>query len=137
MTSTSATRPLTEGERTLARWMLEHGSPEAGRFINQLNMAEATTWRCECGCASFNFKIQDHAEAPPGVNILGDFVFGSESELAGVFIFESGGALGGVEVYGLAGDAPAVLPQPSELRPFEQSSEQAPSSTGSGGNNGA
>lgn len=111
-------RPLTQQEYELARWMLEYGGPEAQQFLQQLSIATATTWRCPCGCPSFNFKIDGMSEAPPGVNLLGDYVFGNEKELAGIFIFESGGVLSGVEVYALAAEPPAILPNPSSLRPF-------------------
>ena len=122
--NTDANRPLTETERTLARWMLEHGNADASAFLAQLELAEVTPWRCACGCASFNFEIRGRAPAPPGVRILGDFVFGTPSDLSGIFIFESGGTLSGVEVYGLAGDAPKFLPRPGELKPFRASASK-------------
>lgn len=125
MTRTANTRPLTDAERRLARWMLENGGTDARPYLSQLEAAEATTRRCECGCASFNFKVRGRPEAPPGVHILGDFVFGTEAELSGVFIFESNGTLSGVEVYGLAGDAPSALPEPESLRPWEGSPPEA------------
>ena len=118
MKSSLATRPLTDRERALARWMLENGGPEARAFLGQLEAAEATNWRCPCGCASFNFKVRGKPSAPPGVHILGDYVFGTEANLAGVFIFSSNSILSGVEVYGLASDAPNVLPEPDVLRSF-------------------
>lgn len=111
-------RPLTDEERSLAEWMLRNGSPEATDFLEQLNAASATAWKCPCGCASFNFKIAGRPEAPPGVHILGDFLFGADENLAGIFIFESGGILSGVEVYWMGADAPAALPAPGELRPY-------------------
>jgi hypothetical protein len=114
-----ANRPLTPSERRLAHWMLENGSAEAAAFLSQLARAEVTSWRCPCGCASFNFRVKGMAEAPPGAHILGDFLFGTTKDLAGIFIFSSAGILSGVEVYGLAGDAPKQLPTPEELRPFE------------------
>ena len=119
MAPTVTTRPLTDDELRLARWLLENGGPDTRAYLSQLEAAEATTWRCSCGCASFNFKVQGRPEAPPGVHILGDFVFGPEADLSGVFIFESNGTLSGVEVYGLAGDAPAALPEPESLRSWE------------------
>lgn len=117
MNETLATRPLSAHERRLALWMLENGTPAAFPFILQLKQAEATSWRCVCGCASFNFKFAEKSEAPPGVNILGDFVVGEEQDSFGIFIFESEGVLSGVEVYGLAEDAPHTLPQIEQLRP--------------------
>jgi hypothetical protein len=115
---TESNRPLTEAERNLARWMLQHGLPEAEEFLSQLDEAEATSWRCPCGCASVNFRIKGHRPAPPGVHILGDFVFGTDHDLNGVFIFEQAGILSGIEVYGGTGDAPKSLPSPGLLRPL-------------------
>lgn len=113
------TRPLTPAELALAQWMLKNGTPEGQTYLPQLEFAEATLWKCECGCASFNFRIKGQPEAPPGVHVLGDYLFGSGENLSGVFIFSSADILSGVEIYGLAGDAPHVLPTPEELRSFE------------------
>jgi hypothetical protein len=113
-----ATRSLKVEERQLVRWMLEHGSLDAIQFLPQLESAKATTWRCSCGCASFNLVI-DGRRAPPGVHILADFVFGNEHELSGIFVFENEGILSGVEVCGYAVDAPKSLPAIESLRPFE------------------
>ncbi len=60
-------------------------------------------------------------EAPTGVGILGDFMFGDEDNLAGIFIFQSGGILSGVEVYGMASEAPDTLPSPVSLRKYSES----------------
>ena len=116
--ASAANRPLTAHERSLARWLLEHGIPEAKPFLSQLDSAEVTPWQCECGCASINFQVRGDPPAPPGVHILSDYLFGGEQDLSGIFIFESGGLLSGLEVYGLAGDAPRFLPQAEALRPW-------------------
>jgi hypothetical protein len=118
------TRSLTDEERALARWMLENGTPEAQEFLGQLQLAEATDWRCPCGCASFNFRVNGHPAAPPGVHILGEFLASSGDSLSGIFIFSSNGILSGIEVYGLADDAPRVLPSPHELRPYEAGAQK-------------
>ena len=113
------TRPITENEMLLARWMLENGTPEASKYIEQLAVAEVIDSRCPCGCASFNFKIGGLPDAPPGVHVIGDYLLGDEATLAGAFIFESGGILSGVELYGLAGDAPKCIPSPKDLRQYD------------------
>jgi hypothetical protein len=113
-------RPLSEAERQLSRWMLENGTAEAPEFLKQLEVAEATHWRCPCGCASFNFKVKDMPAAPPGVHILGDFVFYDGENVAGIFIYSSNGILSGLEVTGLAGDAPKTLPEPRQLLTHEE-----------------
>lgn len=114
---TDTNRSLSASEHALARWMLENGTPEALAFLEQLEGAEVTSWRCPCGCASINFHVRGRAPAPPGVHILGDFVCGPLDAPAGAFIYESGGTLGGIEVYSLASDAPSLLPA-APLRPF-------------------
>ena len=110
--------PLTEAEYRVARWMLEHGGPDAGAYLPQLELARVVS-RCPCGCASVDFEIAGYPRPSGGMHVLGDFLCGGESDLIGVFIFECGGVLAGVEVYGLAGDAPATLPEPKALRLFD------------------
>jgi len=116
--TSSSNRPLSNEECELALWMLRHGGPDSERYISQLDQAEVTSWRCPCGCASFNFQIRGKPLARPGVHVLGDFVFGDDEKLRGIFIFESGGILSGVEVCGMAGDAPTSLPNIGDLRPL-------------------
>lgn len=110
-------RPLTEFERELARWMLEHGRPEARVYLAQLEHATVVSG-CSCGCASIDFMIAGRCAPATGLNILGDYLFGGPEDLAGAFVFECGGVLAGIEVYGLARDNPAELPHPNSLRPF-------------------
>ncbi|MBR0707308.1 hypothetical protein [Bradyrhizobium liaoningense] len=117
--SSEQNRPLTDAERVLARWMLEHGTEEARQYLDQLELAEVTPWKCRCGCASINFQIRGHAEAPPGAQILGEFLVNDGDHPSGIFIYSSDGLLKGIDVYGLAGDAPSVLPLPEELSAFE------------------
>jgi hypothetical protein len=105
--------------------MLEHGEPRAQEFLEQLALAEVTSWRCPCGCASINLQIKGRELAPQGVQILGDFIFGPDDAPAGIFIFESAGLLSGIEVYGLAGDAPVELPCEDDLRLLASSSNKS------------
>ena len=124
MDETSSNRALTDAERSLVRWMLEHGKPGAQQYVLQLDRAEVTDWRCPCGCASFHLLIVGQPKPSGPMHVLADHVFGDESSLSGVFVFEQGGILAGLEVYGLAADAPKVLPAPASLRPF--SADSAP-----------
>jgi hypothetical protein len=126
MSSLEQNRPLSAAEMSLARWMLEHGEPEAREFLEQLAVAEVTPWRCSCGCGSINLQIKGHEPAPPGVHVLADFIFGSGDESAGIFIFENGGLLSGIEVYGRAGDAPRELPREDVLRSWASGDEVCP-----------
>jgi hypothetical protein len=113
-------RPLTAAGYQLARWMLENGGPEAKGFLPQLEHARVVA-RCPCGCASIDFEIAGYPRPAGGLRVLGDFLCGGENDLSGVFIFERDGVLAGIEVYGLAGDAPEMLPELGALRPFDAS----------------
>jgi hypothetical protein len=113
-------RQLSEHERRLVRWMLEHGGPEAAAFLPQLDEAEVKPWKCACGCASINFHVRGRPEAPPGVHVIADFYFGDTLEdMNGIFVYEKDGTLSGLEVYGMAGDAAKSLPEPEDLRPID------------------
>src|SRR5580693_5152312 len=111
-------RPMLIEEKNLVRWMLEHGKPEAKNFLSQLDKAEVTPWRCPCGCASINFLIPGHPAPSGGLHPLADFIFGNDENLSGIFVYEQNGVLAGLEVYGLAGDAPRLLPSSNSLRSF-------------------
>jgi hypothetical protein len=109
-------RPLSPEEHRLARWLLEHGTSDAASFLSQLENAEITPDRCKCGCASIGFQIKGLPIAPPGVNVLSEYFFGSMDELCGIFIFENEGVLSGIEVFGYGVDNPTYLPTPEMLR---------------------
>jgi hypothetical protein len=114
-------RPLTTEERILVRWMLEHETARAADFILQLQHARVVS-RCRCGCASVDFEVDGYPAPSGGLTILGDFLYGPDHDLSGAFVFARAGVLAGIEVWSLSGsDAPRVLPQPAELRPFAAS----------------
>lgn len=119
-------RPLTADERSLVRWLLEHGTPEGLRLLPQLDHAEVAPWRRPCGCASINFVIAGHAPPSGGMNVAADFVYGDGEETKGVFVWDTAGVLAGLEVWAVANDAPRTLPSPEELRPMETATSWPP-----------
>jgi hypothetical protein len=52
------------------------------------------------------------------MNILSEYLFGDEADPKGIFVWECNGILAGLEVYGLAADAPKILPRVESLRPY-------------------
>ncbi|MBU6414216.1 MAG: hypothetical protein KGS45_12170 [Planctomycetes bacterium] len=117
-----STRPLTDEERTLLRWMLENGGDEARAFLPQLERARATTWKCTCGCASLELNIRGYQTPDCGFNPIVDFGFGTDENgnPHDIFVYELSGVLGGIEVGGFGVNAPRWLPTPEELRPHRK-----------------
>ncbi|MDL5053218.1 hypothetical protein QQ056_06630 [Oscillatoria laete-virens NRMC-F 0139] len=112
-------RPLTDQERALARWMIQHGADGAERFLEQLDQATVVSG-CDCGCASVDFQIGDRPrDYRPGLTIISDYLYErSEEEKYGVFIFTQDDMLSGIETHSFC-DRPAPLPRVDELIPFE------------------
>jgi hypothetical protein len=118
-------RELSTQEHGLIEWMLKHGSGEPQHFLEQLAGARVVS-RCSCGCASIDLAVPGRRLPEGGLRIIGDFLFGEDASLCGAFVFEREGLWAGLEVYGLAVEAPRVLPRPDELRPFATDSQLAP-----------
>lgn len=111
-------RSLTEQERALIRWMLEHAISDTAVFLSHLSRAHVVSG-CDCGCASVNLQVEGLPPPTGGLKVVADFLYGDEASLCGAFVFEQNGVLAGLEVYGLAVGAPTVLPSIASLRPFE------------------
>jgi hypothetical protein len=118
-------RDLTSEERQLILWMIEHGEPEAVRFLPQLERLQVLPTRCPCGCASIDFSIDGQSQESGPMRLIADFQFGGDSDLCGTFLFVQEGRLSGLEVYGLAVDAPKTLPTPDVLRPIPNATANA------------
>lgn len=119
-------RELSHHERALIAWMLEHGSEQHHRFLEDLAVARVVS-RCSCGCASIDLAVPARPLPDGGLRIIGDFLFGEDAALCGAFVFEREGRLAGLEVYALtAADVPRTLPHPDDLRPFAKGSQLSP-----------
>ena len=111
-------RPLTDEERRLVRWMIEHGDVAPEKFLRQLEAAIVVS-ECECGCASINFQIGDtKPDYKEGLKIICDCEYGPEEIPFGAFVFTRDDMLAGLEVYSFT-DEPAPLPAPEDLRTFD------------------
>lgn len=122
MTNTTAIpedRPLTVAEKTLVRWLLQHGTPQASRYLPQLDRARVAS-RCYCCCASIDFAIKGVVSARGNaISILADYEWRAPGgELFGVFVFERNSLLAGLEVWSQDGLGDATsLPGIKQLRP--------------------
>ena len=121
--STQQDRPLTEHERSLVRWLLEHGNPDAAEFLPQLADAWVVS-RCGCGCASIDFAIGGVLPADDaGMHILSDYGWQTDDgTYCGGFVFARGGQLAGLEVWSVDGLSSAgSLPRIDQLHPLDES----------------
>ena len=109
-------RELSDKERELIRWLLEHGTDEAASFVPQLSNIRVVS-RCGCGCPSINF-VNDRSG---GMTILADYQAGEPGiGLTGVFLFACDGRLAGLDIWSIDGVAnPKELPVPGNLTRLE------------------
>ena len=117
MTDIAEQRPLSDQERALVRWLLEHGEPHASEFLSQLEDVRVVS-RCGCGCASVNFGVRGRTPScVGGMDILSDYYWhDDEGRALGVFVFACEELLAGLEIYSLDGlTAGDVLPRHEKL----------------------
>ena len=115
-------RPLTEPERRLVAWLLQHGSERSLPFLAQLPSTTVVS-RCSCGCASIDFAVAGRTPSPEGgIEILADFRWdNADGHLFGAFVFARHDLLAGLEVWSIDGQAtPSILPTAAQLRPIDQ-----------------
>lgn len=102
----SLPRSLTDKERHLVRWMIEHQVAEPGKYLRELGHAVVAS-ECPCGCASIDFQIEGQTpNCTAGIQIIADYEYGPESLPFGAFVFTCNDMLAGLEVYSST-DTPA------------------------------
>ena len=86
--------------------------------VAELERAQASSEKCPCGCASFDFEIDGSPARTGGMNILADFLIEDGDFVGGVYIWAQNNVLRGVDVFGYTGDAPKVLAATESLIPI-------------------
>jgi len=120
-------RDLTDEERQISLWMIEHGTGDTKLFDDHLAKATVVS-ACGCGCPSIDFAIGGKEPDPESkMELFGDYFYGTDDDLCGAFVFACDGQLAGIEFYPLAADeVPAKIPLPDSLRPavFNQTNSE-------------
>ena len=108
-------RPLSEPERTLITWLLEHGSEESQTYVPQLDEVRVVS-RCGCGCPSIDFLEPGSTQS----RTVADFVGVTPEGLdVGIMLRAAEGKLSYLEVYCYGeNDGPFSLPDISTLKPL-------------------
>jgi hypothetical protein len=121
----SVPRPLTQDERDLVQWLLEHGDSEHKNLISQIdNLTVVRT--CSCGCPTVNFALNGKPVPPKGERIISDLLATVDGKDVGVLLFQNEGRLSCLEVYSCAGSDKAFgLPAISTLYSYEEAAKRA------------
>jgi len=111
-------RPLTNKERELLVWLLEHGPINATNFLPQLDIIEARS-SCSCGCPSIEFSAtvdSPFIDSPQGMRAY--FLGRSGEDEVGLMLTAGSGVLSELEIYTFSEvDRPFDLPALNTLRP--------------------
>jgi hypothetical protein len=104
----------------LLEWLLNHGTTEAGSYLEQLPMVSVIS-HCGCGCPTIDLAVNGRAAALSSpTTILAD-VGGVSPEGVNVGIIVHGreGLISELEIYSLAGNVETFsLPQLDDLERF-------------------
>jgi hypothetical protein len=114
-------RPLSEEERKLLVWLIEHGTSEAHQFIGQIEEVRVVG-RCGCGCPTVDLGIHGAKRRTVGPSqILADFMGKTPDGFeVGVLVHARGGTLSELEIYNLGEHEGAFsLPTIGTLKPTD------------------
>jgi hypothetical protein len=124
----SEDRPLTEEERELLIWLIEHKQTGTEDYLSQVDCLRVVS-RCGCGCASVNFSFDGvEPDRSTGISPFSDWFWGTEGvDLGCVFAFDCQDKVGGIEVYSVDGSrTPSELPNIDDLREFTDPTSRKP-----------
>jgi hypothetical protein len=117
--TTISDRPLSDVERGLIQWLLEHGGANAANYVSQLDQTRVAA-QCPCGCPTVDLAVGEARPAGGDKEILSDYQWqGPGDARFGVFVFARAGLLAGLEVWSIDGiETPSRLPDTTELQPL-------------------
>jgi len=109
-------RPLTEKERSIVVWLLQHGNEEASKYLPEVEQA-TVVGRCPCGCKTIYFAISGHRPKNDGMNVLSNYYWGDDDgHTNGIFVYSISGQPAGLQIYTFDGIYDKVqIPDPIRL----------------------
>ena len=114
----SLIRPLTQHERDLVRWLVEHSHPDASRLLPQIDRLSVAT-KCNCGCPSIDFALDGEPAARKGEQLVSDWIAEVDGMHVGVMLWQTNDRISTLEVYSLPGtDKPFGLPAIGSIRSY-------------------
>ena len=115
----SDVRELRPEERRLLEWLLNHGTPAAAPFLEQLPMVSVVS-RCGCGCPTIDLAVSGHAApvSSPSTILADAEGVSPEGVRVGVIVHGREGLISELEIYSMAGEAIFSLPRIVDLESF-------------------
>ena len=112
-------RPLTEEERRLLTWLVEHGHPDTAGYLPQIP-AVMVAGRCGCGCPTLDLAVAGkQADIRSVSTVIAHFCGRTpDGVMVGVMLHVREGLLSELEVYRLDTATVFSLPCPENLEPF-------------------
>lgn len=103
-------RPLTQDERDLVRWLVEHSHLNASSLLLQIDRLSVATG-CTCGCPTIDFALDGEPAATEGGVLVSDWLAEVDGMPVGVMLWQTNGRISTLEIYSLPGtDKPFGLP---------------------------
>jgi hypothetical protein len=116
----SLNRDLTQHERDVVRWLLEHGNPGAEKLIPQVDRLTVIA-KCTCGCPTVDFALDGKPVPGKGHGLISDNLGEVDGMSVGVMLFATGEKIFMLEVYSTAGtDKTFGLPAVKDLFSWEE-----------------
>jgi hypothetical protein len=104
-------RALTQHERDLIRWLIEHSfDKDARRLLPQIDRLSVAS-KCTCGCPTIDFALDGEPVGRRGEQCISDWLADVDGMPVGVMLFQTNDRISTLEVYSLPGtDQPFGLP---------------------------
>ena len=113
-------RVLTEDERQLLEWLLQHGTPAAAAYLHQLPSVSVVS-RCSCGCPTMDLAVSGRAASLSSpTTILADACATSpEGIRVGIIVHGREGLISELEIYSLGGEERFSLPRIRDIESYD------------------
>jgi hypothetical protein len=103
-------RPLTQHERDLVRWMIDHSHKDASLLLPQIDRLSVVA-KCNCGCPTIDFALDGESVAKEGEQLVSDWIADVDGMPVYVQLWRSNDRISTLEVGSLPGtDKPFGLP---------------------------
>jgi hypothetical protein len=101
----SINRSLTEHERDLILWLLDHPEEDQHDISKLKSQIDALTvvQKCTCGCPTVYFALEGVPVPRKGEHLISDYLATVEGDEVGVMLFQNNRRLSSLEVYSAAG----------------------------------